>query len=43
MQKIGPGDVAWIPPEVKHWHGATEANTMTHIAIAEQHDGKVVG
>lgn len=42
MQLIRPGDIVWIPPGVKHWHGATETNAMTHIAITEQHDGKVV-
>jgi 4-carboxymuconolactone decarboxylase len=36
------GDVVWIPPEVKHWHGATAATSVTHIAIQEAVDGKVV-
>ena len=26
----------------KHWHGATPTTTMTHIAIQEKKDGKVV-
>jgi len=34
------GDVVWIPPGVKHWHGATATTAMMHIAIAEQLDGK---
>lgn len=42
IQEIRPGDVVWIPPGVKHWHGATTTTTMTHIAIQEQLDGKVV-
>jgi quercetin dioxygenase-like cupin family protein len=41
-QEIKPGDVIWIPPGVKHWHGSTATNGMTHIAIQEQLDGKNV-
>jgi quercetin dioxygenase-like cupin family protein len=41
-QEIKPGDVIWIPPGVKHWHGATANNGMTHIAIQEEVDGKNV-
>jgi quercetin dioxygenase-like cupin family protein len=41
-QQIQPGDTVWIPPHVKHWHGATATTAMTHIAIAEVLDGKVV-
>jgi mannose-6-phosphate isomerase-like protein (cupin superfamily) len=41
-QEIGPGDVVWCPPGEKHWHGATTATAMTHIAIVEQLDGKAV-
>src|SRR5262245_5839689 len=41
-QEIKPGDVIWIPPGVKHWHGATATNGMTHIAIQEEVDGKNV-
>src|SRR6266566_2003673 len=26
----------------KHWHGATQTTAMTHIAIQEKKDGKVV-
>lgn len=40
VQEIKPGDVVWIPPDVKHWHGATAATGMTHITIAESLDGK---
>ncbi|ASL26521.1 (R)-mandelonitrile lyase [Azotobacter chroococcum] len=40
VQEIKPGDVVWIPPGVKHWHGATATTGMTHIAIAESLDGK---
>jgi quercetin dioxygenase-like cupin family protein len=42
MEEIRPGDVVWIPPGEKHWHGATSTTAMTHIAIQEQLDGKAV-
>jgi len=42
VQEIRPGDTVWIPPGVKHWHGAAPTTGMTHIAIAESLDGKVV-
>ena len=37
-----PGDVVWIPPGEKHWHGAAPTTAMTHIAIQEYLDGKAV-
>ncbi|MBT0628041.1 cupin domain-containing protein [Pseudomonas fluorescens] len=42
VRAIRPGDTVWIAPGVKHWHGATPTTAMTHIAIAEVLDGKVV-
>ncbi|MGE4449819.1 (R)-mandelonitrile lyase [Castellaniella sp.] len=42
VREIRPGDRVWIPPGVKHWHGAAPATAMTHIAIAEARDGKAV-
>jgi quercetin dioxygenase-like cupin family protein len=42
VQEIRPGDVVWIPPGVKHWHGATATTGMTHIAISEALEGKTV-
>jgi quercetin dioxygenase-like cupin family protein len=42
IEEIRPGDVVWFPPGEKHWHGAAPTTAMTHIAIAEQLDGKVV-
>ena len=41
-QQIQPGDVIWIPPNVKHWHGATATNRMSHIAITNMLNGKNV-
>jgi quercetin dioxygenase-like cupin family protein len=40
VEQIRPGDVVSIAPGEKHWHGATAATAMTHIAIHEQLDGK---
>jgi quercetin dioxygenase-like cupin family protein len=42
IEEIRPGDVVWFPPGEKHWHGAAPATAMTHIAIQEQLDGKLV-
>lgn len=42
IEEIRPGDVVWCPPGTKHWHGATPATSMTHIAIVEALDGKTV-
>jgi quercetin dioxygenase-like cupin family protein len=42
VEEIRPGDVMWLPPGEKHWHGASPANAMTHIAIQEKLNGKAV-
>jgi len=42
IEEVHPGDVVWFPPLEKHWHGATPTTAMTHIAIQERLDGKVV-
>jgi quercetin dioxygenase-like cupin family protein len=42
VEEIRPGDVIWFPPGEKHWHGATPATAMTHIAIQEAINGKAV-
>ena len=42
IEEIRPGDVIWFPPGEKHWHGATPTTAMTHIAIQETLNGKVV-
>ena len=41
-EEIRPGDVVWFEPGEKHWHGATDATAMSHTAIQEHLDGKVV-
>lgn len=42
VEEIRPGDVVWIAPGERHWHGATMNTAMTHIAIQEHEDGKTV-
>jgi 4-carboxymuconolactone decarboxylase len=42
IEEIRQGDVVWIPPGQKHWHGSAPNNPMAHIAIVEQLDGKSV-
>jgi quercetin dioxygenase-like cupin family protein len=42
IEEIRPGDVVWFAPGEKHWHGASPATAMTHIAIQEAEDGKTV-
>jgi quercetin dioxygenase-like cupin family protein len=42
LEEIRPGDVVSIPPGQRHWHGASPTTAMTHLAIQEQLNGKVV-
>jgi len=42
IEEIHPGDIVWFAPGEKHWHGAAPATAMSHIAIQEKLDGKVV-
>jgi quercetin dioxygenase-like cupin family protein len=42
VEEIRPGDVVRFSAGEKHWHGATQTTAMTHIAIQEKLDGKVV-
>lgn len=42
LREIRAGDVIWIPPGEKHWHGAGPANAMSHIAMQEALDGNAV-
>jgi len=42
IEEVRPGNVVWFPPSERHWHGATPTTAMTHIAIQEKLDGKVV-
>jgi len=38
-QEIRPGDVVWIEPGERHWHGAAPLTAMAHVAVQEQLDG----
>jgi len=42
VEEIRPGDVVWIPPGQKHWHGASPTTAMIHIAIQGAANGKNV-
>jgi len=42
VREIRPGDVVWIAPGEKHWHGAAPTTGMTHIAMQEADGGKYV-
>lgn len=42
IEEMRVGDVVQIPPGVKHWHGAAPSTSMTHVALAEQLNGKAV-
>ncbi|TAV89853.1 (R)-mandelonitrile lyase [Rhizobium leguminosarum] len=42
VEEIRAGDVVWFAPSERHWHGASPTTAMTHIAIQEQLDGKLV-
>ncbi len=42
IEEISPGDVVWFEPGEKHWHGAAPNNAMSHIALQEHLEGKVV-
>jgi quercetin dioxygenase-like cupin family protein len=41
-ERIEEGDVVWIPPETKHWHGASATGPMSHVAVVETLDGESV-
>lgn len=42
MEEVRSGDVVWFPPGIKHWHGASPTESMTHIALTGLFDGKSV-
>ncbi len=42
VEEIRQGDVVWFAPEERHWHGAAPDAGMSHIAIQEVKDGRVV-
>ncbi len=42
VQVVRPGDVVWIPAQVRHWHGGSATTPMSHLAIVESLDGSRV-
>ena len=42
VEDIRAGDIIWCPPGVRHWHGASPAAAMTHIALTGTVNGKNV-
>lgn len=40
--EIKAGDVVWIPPGEKHWHGAAPTTGMVHISMQEAEGGEYV-
>ena len=41
-REVRAGDVVWIPPLEKHWHGASPTSTMSYIATQEDLGGEHV-
>jgi quercetin dioxygenase-like cupin family protein len=41
-QRVRAGDTVWIPPNERHWHGATASTLMSHttttIGVTEFHE-----
>lgn len=42
IEEVRPGDIIYFEPDENHWHGASAKKGMSHIAIQEEVDGKVV-
>lgn len=42
IQEMLPGDVIWIPANVRHWHGAAPDSPMSHVAISSSLNGSTV-
>ena len=34
IQHVKKGDIVWIPEGIKHWHGAGETTSMSHLVIS---------
>lgn len=32
--RLRPGDVVWVPPGERHWHGGSPGSFLTHLAIS---------
>ena len=33
-RSLRPGDVVWVPPGERHWHGAAPGSFLTHLAVS---------
>ncbi|WP_093782680.1 cupin domain-containing protein [Actinacidiphila guanduensis] len=33
-EPLRPGDVVWVPPGERHWHGAGSGSYLVHLAIS---------
>lgn len=42
LREVRAGDVVWIAPGEKHWHGAAPTTAMVHVAMQEAKDGSYV-
>lgn len=42
VEEVSEGDVVWFPPNVRHWHGASPDESMTHLALTGVEDGENV-
>ncbi len=42
VEEVRPGDIVWFEPGEKHWHGASPTAAMTHVAINEALEGRMV-
>lgn len=42
IEEVGPGDIVWFPPHLRHWHGASATEPMVHFAVAEALNGSAV-
>lgn len=42
VQRICKGDTVYVPAGMRHWHGATASDAMTHLSITETVDGRNV-
>jgi quercetin dioxygenase-like cupin family protein len=34
VARLGPGDLVYAPPHEEHWHGASDQEAMTHLALS---------
>lgn len=39
VHELHPGDVVNIPPEIKHWHGASPNSWFAHLAVEVPAEG----